>query len=417
MIAVSHPTGNTFCRALLAHLVAADRLARFYTSLAYPDGGAARRLSSLPGLGDLRRRSYSAVPTARISARPLRELGRFVAPRLGLGGLTKGESAPFSLDAVYRDLDRYVARDLPRSRPSAVYAYEDGALETFTTARSLNVARVYDLPIAHHALKERLLERERERLPDWASTMGGLSGERDSEEKLARKDAELREAQLVVVPSRFVADSLPEWVDPSSVVVAPFGTPAAARFEQRSDPTRGYTPRRPLRVLFAGSMGQRKGLADLFAAVALLDTASVELVVLGKPLAPMTFYRDAGPDFTYEPTRPHDEVLALMRSCDLFCLPSHVEGRALVMQEAMSQGLPIIITHNTGGSDLVIEGQTGFIVDGGSPEAIADRIHWFLEHPERLPDMRQSAAAHAVGYTWHDYAESIVRAIEKQAAH
>ena len=41
-------------------------------------------------------------------------------------------------------------------------------------------------------------------------------------------------------------------------------------------------------------------------------------------------------------------------------LSSIVEGRALVMQEAMSQGMALLVTANTGGEDLVIEGKRGF---------------------------------------------------------
>ena len=43
----------------------------------------------------------------------------------------------------------------------------------------------------------------------------------------------------------------------------------------------------------------------------------------------------------------------------LWYLPSIVEGRALVQQEALSCGLPIIVTSNAGGEDLIDEGLTG----------------------------------------------------------
>ena len=102
-----------------------------------------------------------------------------------------------------------------------------------------------------------------------------------------------------------------------------------------------------------------------------------------------------------------------MRSCDVFCLPSIVEGRALVMQEAMSQGLPLIITPNTGGEDLVIEGRTGFLVPLRSPQTIAQKLSWFLDNREAIPDMGIMAKEHAAKYTWKDYAQKIVDAVYK----
>ena len=88
---------------------------------------------------------------------------------------------------------------------------------------------------------------------------------------------------------------------------------------------------------------------------------------MGSPIAPMDFYRSQYRDFTYMSTRPHHEVLELMQSCDALVLPSIAEGRALVQQEAMANGLPLIVTPNTGGEDLVVEGETGFLVPDPQP--------------------------------------------------
>ncbi len=49
-----------------------------------------------------------------------------------------------------------------------------------------------------------------------------------------------------------------------------------------------------------------------------------------------------------------------MQSCDVFVLPSIVEGRALVQQEAMACGLPVIATRNAGADDLIEDGTNWF---------------------------------------------------------
>ena len=129
----------------------------------------------------------------------------------------------------------------------------------------------------------------------------------------------------------------------------------------------------------------------------------------------LDFYRREYAGFTHEKGRPHAEVLALMRSCDVFCLPSIVEGRALVMQEAMSQGLPIVITPNTGGADLVVEGETGFLVPIRSPEQIAAKLAWLNQHRPELVAMKDKAAQHAAAYSWKRYGEVVVDAIRALA--
>jgi glycosyltransferase involved in cell wall biosynthesis len=158
-------------------------------------------------------------------------------------------------------------------------------------------------------------------------------------------------------------------------------------------------------------MSQRKGLGDLFAAMRLLNRTDVELVIMGTPQAPLEFYRKEFDGFVYEPSRPHAEVLELMRSCDVFCLPSIVEGRALVMQEAMSQGLPLIITPNTGGEDLIDEGVTGFLVPIRRADQISEKIDWFAENRPALFEMSRAAQTKAGRLTWDAYGKTIATAI------
>ncbi len=296
------------------------------------------------------------------------------------------------------------------SNIGSVYCYEDIALETFKKAKSLDLKCIYDLPIAYWEYGRKLLREEAERLPEWAITMKG--GIDDPQKKLDRKVKEIELADLVVVPSNFVKDSIPEWVGRDKILISPFGTPVnvpalSNRFEGPKN--------KKLRVLFVGSMGQRKGLGDLFSAMKLLNNPGVELVVMGSLLAPMKFYREQYSDFLYEPGRPHREVLELMRTCDVFCLPSIIEGRALVMQEAMSQGLPLIITSNTGGDDLIIPEKTGFLVPIKSPQAIAEKIEWFFDNREKLPEMANAAQKKAAEYTWLAYGTKIINAIENLA--
>ena len=252
------------------------------------------------------------------------------------------------------------------------------------------------------------MSEEARRYPAWEPT---LVGTRDSDAKLRRKTRELELAQTVVVPSQWVFDSLPGWARESKTcVVAPFGSPVVAL--DAPDPPLDIE--RPLRVLFAGSMTQRKGLADLFEAMRLLHRADTELVVLGSPVAPMEFYRAQKVPFTHQATRPHAQVLELMRSCDVLALPSIVEGRALVQQEAMACGLPLLVTPNAGGQDLIDEGETGWLVPIRSPQILADKLNWMADHRAHLHDMRAKARAKAALYSWDSYAEIIVEAVARR---
>jgi glycosyltransferase involved in cell wall biosynthesis len=391
VIIVSHPTGNAFVRALLETLEKEGRLERFFTTVGPVN----------IGIPLFKRRAFP-IPSARIDASPLRELARLSLARYG-SRLTRNETGWASVDAVYRAQDTRVAcwlRNTAR-KPAWAYAYEDGALETFRGARDMGVCRAYELPIAYWETTRRLLREEAQRLPEWEPTLGST---RDSDEKMARKTEELALAEKVICPSQFVMDSVPEPVR-ARCVVAPFGSPPGITHAR---------PRRtgPLRVLFAGAMTQRKGLADLFQAMKVLRRPDIQLVVMGAPIAPMDFYRHQYDAFLYEAPRSRDRVLALMESCDVLALPSIVEGRALVQQEAMSRGLPLIVTRNAGAEDLVEEGQTGFLVPIRAPEQIAGCLARLADDRPLLVAMSEAARSKAAQYTWQSYAAGISAALQ-----
>ncbi|MEN3369409.1 MAG: hypothetical protein V7609_1552 [Verrucomicrobiota bacterium] len=406
MILLSHPTGNANVRAVLEALDHAGLLAKFLTTLAWSRNSPLLRALPPNPRTQMARRGYD-LPHYKIKIYPARETVRLLAEKLQLHSLTRHAGAWAGLDRVGRDLDKstaeYLEQNHKRLKVRGVYAYEDFADQSFETAQQLGIRRIYDLPIAYWETAQRLLQNEAARYPEWEPTLGGT---RDSEEKLARKTRELDLAEIVICPSTFVLESLPKQTRLArKCVVIPFGSPPDM-------PHKSYeTYGKPLRLLFAGALTQRKGLADLFAAMKLVRSQEVELVVMGALVLPMRFYRNQFADFIYEPPRAHAAVLELMRSCDVLVLPSIVEGRALVQQEAMACGLPLIVTRNAGGEDLIIEGKTGFLVPAGAPAAIAEKIDWFAQNRGELPAMSSAARLKAAELTWLAYGEKILHAI------
>lgn len=69
-----------------------------------------------------------------------------------------------------------------------------------------------------------------------------------------------------------------------------------------------------------------------------------------------------------------DDVADVLRSLDLFVLPSQAEGTSCTLQEAMATGLPVVATAVGGTPDLVQEGVTGHLVPPDDEQALATAI-------------------------------------------
>lgn len=80
------------------------------------------------------------------------------------------------------------------------------------------------------------------------------------------------------------------------------------------------------------------------------------------------------------------DVHRIMRAFDLFVLPSLYEGLPNVVLEAMAVGLPVVATAVDGTPELVVDGETGYLVPPADPQALAERICALLYDRRRATD-------------------------------
>lgn len=406
MVIISHPTGNANVRAAVAGLADADILSEFHTAIASFPGSTLDRLGGIGPLSEIRRRAFEARLQPFTRTWPWYELGRLAAAKAGLKNLIKHETGLFSVDAVYHNMDSRLTKRLDKMarKVNAVYAYEDGAMFTFREARRLGLKCLYDLPIGYWRTARHLLGMERERWPEWKNTLVGLTA---SQAKLDRKDEELKLADRIFVASSFTAKTLNDYPGKLAPIdVIPYGFPAVTG-------TRDYEKiaGRPLRLLFVGGLSQRKGIANLFAAVERLGDA-VSLTVVGKKVTEDCLPLNVALGrHTWMPSMPHAEILRQMREHDILLFPSLFEGFGLVITEAMSQGTPVITTDRTAGPDLITHGKDGWLTEAGSTDALYNAIAALLDQPDNIPVAGLAAIEKARSRPWQVYGQELATAI------
>lgn len=303
------------------------------------------------------------------------------------------------IDALAKRFDLSVARRVAKlTGLKAVYAYEDAALETFTAAKRNGLTTFYELPTPYWRTKQRLLNEERNRQPEWACL---LPDSADTPEKLARKDAELELADHIIVPSAFVQDSLKESsLLRGEVHVIPYGVDPPASMPTRDTGGDDHA----LRLLYVGNLGQAKGLSYLADAMKRLP-CEVKLTLIGGPVADVACPALEAFLSSHEwlGRLSNSRVLEIMPDYDVLILPTLYEGLAIVLLEAMSRGLTVITTDHSGLQGMVEHGSEGFVVPVRDSSALVETISILQRERKRLALMKNAARVFSSNFSAEVY--------------
>ncbi|MFI8994809.1 glycosyltransferase family 4 protein [Streptomyces sp. NPDC053542] len=149
-------------------------------------------------------------------------------------------------------------------------------------------------------------------------------------------------------------------------------------------------------VVCVSRLVPRKGQDTLIEAMPRIRTAvpDAALLIVGggpyeKDLRALAETRGVADDVYFTGAVPWAELPAHYGAGDVFAMPCRtrrggldVEGLGIVYLEASATGLPVVAGDSGGAPDAVLDGETGWVVPGGSPTAAADRIVPLLQDPD-----------------------------------
>lgn len=160
--------------------------------------------------------------------------------------------------------------------------------------------------------------------------------------------------------------------------------------------TNGGHPREgngPLQLILVGRYGEKKGCFELLEALARVRREGVDarLALAGRE------ERRGQEDLLRRRVRDHgldgvvdfvglidgERLRHFYESADVVCLPSKGEGVPMALLEGMAFGLPALATEVGGIPDLVEDGRSGYLVQSGDVEALAERIRLLADSDTR----------------------------------
>lgn len=202
--------------------------------------------------------------------------------------------------------------------------------------------------------------------------------------KERRRQQFYQDARLLFPWSRWAAESMiaDYGADPTRVEVVSPGV----------DLERWKMPERPLddeiQLLFVGGNFVRKGGDLLLEWAHQTRRKNWRLHLVTRDPVPTTHPRI----HVYNRLSPNDPALvALYRQAQLFVLPTRADCYSLAGIEALAAGLPILLSDVGGTTDIVRDGETGYLLPPGEKDAVIERMEFLMSSPERLVTMGRAA--------------------------
>lgn len=160
--------------------------------------------------------------------------------------------------------------------------------------------------------------------------------------------------------------SLPQRIIPNFTDVEASKQPAPA--DLQLEPALPDTPF----ILFVGDQSKDKGLPDLITAWQQLEN-QLPLVIIGRSVDALP--DNLGPKVTVINGWPYPNVVEAFRRCAFSAAPSRwAEPFGLVIIEAMLQGKPVVGANHGGITDIIEDGETGFLIEPRDVNALEDRL-------------------------------------------
>jgi glycosyltransferase involved in cell wall biosynthesis len=181
------------------------------------------------------------------------------------------------------------------------------------------------------------------------------------------------------------------------VVVLLNGAPGPAR----TNVPQARRPDDPLRIVFLGRLGRRKGVPELLQALADSRVREKPWLATFAGDGDVDFYRDEARGLGLEDRVRFEGWLdtpaahELLLKSDLLVLPSHAEGLPMSIIEAFAHGVPVVSTPVGSIPDVLEHGVNGLLVDSGNSTQLTDAFLRLLED-ERL----RSRLAENARRTW-----------------
>lgn len=284
---------------------------------------------------------------------------------------------------------------------SAVWGYDTTARQAFEYAKEQGVRRVLDVTIGDPRVYNRIMLDVYKQFPEFFLSKDFCIGSK----RIDLLDEEYDLADSILVGSDFSKETItdrtvrPDLVNKVQVLNYCYDDMFFDRVPERRKNCDG-----PIKFLFLGQAGPRKGIHLLLKAFSKIPPAAASLLIVGDLQVPAETFAKYRDRVILMPTVPRSQVRDILANSDCLVLPTYFEGAGIVLYEALASGIGIIQSRNAA---LAAAPNVGLIIPELTEAALHSALMTVIDDRKRLLDWQHAAKAEANHYTFANYRQAV----------
>jgi len=281
------------------------------------------------------------------------------------------------------------------------------SLNSFSEVKKRGGKTILHSQWMHPITQEKLLNSEFKKI--------GINSKAINQKRIKRQLLEIDNVDLIWCISKLVKDS---YISNGLKINKLIDLNLGVDFEKYSNVDKNLRSKNEFTVLFVGNVNPEKGVYVLLEAIKKTNIKNIKVIFNGA--IPKYFksifdnkvkeLHNKNINFVISPGNPIKNYAA----ASVFVLPSIHESFGLVVLEAMSAALPVIISDMVGAKDCVKEGVNGFVFKSGNSDELAQILCKFYKNPRLVEQMGRQSSLLAQKFDWNLIVVELLRLIKSQ---
>ena len=278
------------------------------------------------------------------------------------------------------------------------------SLNSFSEVKKRGGKTILHSQWMHPITQEKLLNSEFKKI--------GINSKAINQKRIKRQLLEIDNVDLIWCISKLVKDS---YISNGLKINKLIDLNLGVDFEKYSNVDKNLRSKNEFTVLFVGNVNPEKGVYVLLEAIKKTNIKNIKVIFNGA--IPKYFksifdnkvkeLHNKNINFVISPGNPIKNYAA----ASVFVLPSIHESFGLVVLEAMSAALPVIISDMVGAKDCVKEGVNGFVFKSGNSDELAQILCKFYKNPRLVEQMGRQSSLIAKNFDWNFIVFELLRLI------